>query len=143
MPDSAVDSPIQLWEKKVHALVALISIKKLMTVDELRQGIEDLNTEAYKTWGYYDKWAASAAKALLARGVLKSSDFPQYFGGASEDVDAEPKTEFAVGDLVRVKGRWSHEAPNINQHIIDGQLHSGKAKAVPCQLCDLAFIEAR
>jgi hypothetical protein len=95
---------MQLWEKKVHALVGLVSIKKLMTVDELRQGIEELNADAYKTWGYYDKWAASAAKALLARKVLQPTDFPEYFGGANDDIQTEPNAEFAVGDFVRVKG---------------------------------------
>lgn len=53
------ESPIQLWEKQVHAMLGILSAKGLMNVDELRRGIEALPAETYENWTYYEKWAAS------------------------------------------------------------------------------------
>jgi nitrile hydratase subunit beta len=59
-----------LWEKRVDALLRLLIRCKVMTVDELRRGIEGLGPGAYDELSYYQRWIASIAENLLEKGVL-------------------------------------------------------------------------
>jgi hypothetical protein len=59
-----------LWEKRVDALLVLLSAKGLVTVDELRRNIEGLGADAYARMSYYERWIAAIAQTLLQRGVL-------------------------------------------------------------------------
>jgi hypothetical protein len=61
-----------LWEKRVDALLVLLSHKDShhMTVDELRRNIEGLGSQAYDTLSYYERWMHSIAQTLIQRGVI-------------------------------------------------------------------------
>ncbi len=59
-----------LWEKRVDALLVLLSAKNLMTVDELRRNIETLGVGAYDSMSYYERWIHAIAQTLIQRGVL-------------------------------------------------------------------------
>jgi hypothetical protein len=60
------------WEKRVDAILRLLVGPKckIMTVDELRRGIEELGPGAYDELSYYQRWIASIAENLLEKGVL-------------------------------------------------------------------------
>ena len=66
----ASEHDFALWEKRVDALLVLLSKKQLMTVDELRRNIESLGAEAYDTMSYYERWIHAITQTLLQRGVL-------------------------------------------------------------------------
>lgn len=59
-----------LWEKRVDALMVLLSRKKLMTVDELRRNIESLGADAYDKMSYYERWIYAITQTLIQRGVI-------------------------------------------------------------------------
>lgn len=59
-----------LWEKRVDALLSLLSDKGLMTVDELRGGIESLGAAAYERMSYYERWMHAVAQTMIRRGVV-------------------------------------------------------------------------
>jgi hypothetical protein len=59
-----------LWEKRVDALLVLLSKKGLMTVDELRRNIESLGAQAYDDMGYYERWMHAITHTLMQRGVV-------------------------------------------------------------------------
>ena len=65
-----------LWEKRVDALLVLLSDKErdLVRVDELRRGIEQLGSGAYDELSYYERWIASITGVLLGKGVLTSDE---------------------------------------------------------------------
>lgn len=63
-----------LWEKRVHALLNLLAAKQVMTVDELRHGIETLGESEYHRLTYYERWIESIARALVQRGVLTTDE---------------------------------------------------------------------
>ncbi len=65
-----------LWEKRVDALMVLLSDKKrrLLRVDELRRGIEQLGPGAYDELSYYERWIASITGVLLDKGVITSDE---------------------------------------------------------------------
>ena len=66
----ASEHDFALWEKRVDALLVLLSAKKLMTVDELRRNIEALGAEAYDSMSYYERWIHAVSQTLIQRGVL-------------------------------------------------------------------------
>jgi hypothetical protein len=69
-PVEPTEHDYALWEKRVDALLVLLTRKGLMTVDELRRNIESLGAEAYDTMNYYERWVYSIAQTLIQRGVI-------------------------------------------------------------------------
>ena len=65
-----------LWEKRVDALMVLLGSpdRRVITVDQLRRGIEQLGAEAYEAMSYYERWMASITNTLLAEGVITSDE---------------------------------------------------------------------
>ncbi len=63
-----------LWEKRVDAILVLLSKKGLITVDELRLGIETLGADQYERLSYYERWIASVSRALVNRGVITTDE---------------------------------------------------------------------
>lgn len=61
-----------LWEKRVDALMMLLSSKdrRLVTVDELRRNIESLGPDAYDKMAYYERWICAITQTLIQRGVI-------------------------------------------------------------------------
>jgi len=66
----ATEHDYALWEKRVDALMVLLSKKGHLTVDELRRNIETLGTEAYDKMSYYERWIYSITQTLIQRGII-------------------------------------------------------------------------
>lgn len=65
----------EFWEKRIDAMLMLLVGKyRIITVDELRRGIEQLGEGAYENLGYYERWIASITENLLEKGVLTSEE---------------------------------------------------------------------
>jgi len=58
------------FDKRVDALRAVLSLKGLMTVDELRRGIEEIPEDDYHRLSYYQRWIRSIVATLLRKGVV-------------------------------------------------------------------------
>ena len=64
-----------LWEKRVDALMMLLSNElEIITVDQLRKGIEALPPSAYNDMTYYERWMASITNTLIDSGVLTTEE---------------------------------------------------------------------
>ena len=68
------EHPHALWEYRVDAMMVLLVARKLLTTDELRRNIEVLGPGAYESLGYYERWCASLAGAMIERGVITSDE---------------------------------------------------------------------
>jgi hypothetical protein len=55
-PIAQTEHDYALWEKRVDALMVLLSRRSLLTVDELRRNIEGLGSDAYDRMTYYERW---------------------------------------------------------------------------------------
>ena len=66
----ATEHDYALWEKRVDALMVLLSKKGHITVDELRRNIETLGAEAYDKMSYYERWIYSITQTLIQRGII-------------------------------------------------------------------------
>ena len=62
------------FDRRVDALRQLLSAKGLMTVDELRRGIEAIPEAEYHALTYYQRWMRSITATLLRRGVLDEAE---------------------------------------------------------------------
>jgi len=62
------------FDREVDALRQLLSLKGLMSVDELRRGIEAIPEAEYHALGYYERWIRSIADNLLRRGVITEDE---------------------------------------------------------------------
>ncbi len=74
------------WEKRVDAIMRLLADNKrrLLRVDELRRGIEDLGPGAYDQLSYYERWISSITNLLIEKGVITVDEL----GRAIEDAKA-------------------------------------------------------
>jgi hypothetical protein len=52
----------------------LLGKRKLLCVDELRRGIEELGADAYDRYGYYERWMASMTNLLLEKKIIDVSE---------------------------------------------------------------------
>lgn len=66
----ATEHDYALWEKRVDALMVLLSGAGRMTVDELRKNIELIGPDAYDSMTYYERWIHSISQTLIQRGVI-------------------------------------------------------------------------
>lgn len=78
-----------LWEKRVDALLVLLSASGRMTVDELRKNIEAIGPDAYDRMSYYERWIHSISQTLIQRGVIAVDEL----GRKMAQVEARQKDE--------------------------------------------------
>ena len=77
------------WEKRVDALVVLLGQRKIVSVDELRRGIEELGADAYDRYGYYERWMASVTNLLLEKKIIEVGEL----GARMADIEAGRRDE--------------------------------------------------
>jgi hypothetical protein len=63
-----------LWEKRVDALMTLLSQRRIFTLDEVRYSIERLPHDAYDNLQYYERWMHAIGDSLLNRGLITSDE---------------------------------------------------------------------
>jgi hypothetical protein len=64
------EAPPDPFGKRVDALRQLLAAKGLMSVDELRRGIEAIPEAEYHALGYYERWLRSIAAIMAEKGVI-------------------------------------------------------------------------
>jgi hypothetical protein len=62
------------FDKEVDALRGILGAKRVMTVDELRRGIEAIPEEDYHKLSYYRRWIRSITDNLLTKGVITEAE---------------------------------------------------------------------
>ncbi|HET6197654.1 MAG TPA: hypothetical protein VFE12_17965, partial [Acetobacteraceae bacterium] len=62
------------FDKEVDALRQVLGMKRVMTVDELRRGIEAIPEADYHRLSYYQRWIRSITDNLLAKGVITEAE---------------------------------------------------------------------
>ena len=62
------------FDKEVDALRQILGMKRVLTVDELRRGIEAIPEETYHQLSYYRRWVRSLADNLIRKGVVTEAE---------------------------------------------------------------------
>lgn len=65
---------LDAFDKQVDALRQLLSAKGLLSVDELRRGIEAIPEATYHKLSYYQRWIRSITETLLRKGILQEDE---------------------------------------------------------------------
>ena len=78
---------------------AILGMKGVMTVDELRRGIEAIPEDEYHRLCYYRRWIRSITDNLLVEGR-------HHRGRAARSAGARRDGDFAPGASVRVRDDW-------------------------------------
>jgi hypothetical protein len=65
------------FDREVDALRQVLGAKGVMSVDELRRGIEAIPEEEYHRLSYYQRWIRSIADTLLRKGVVTEAELRQ------------------------------------------------------------------
>ena len=70
------------WQKKVDAILRLLAAKEVITLDELRRGIEELGPGAYDELTYYERWLTSITNNLLEKRVVSVAELGEAIEAA-------------------------------------------------------------
>ncbi len=62
------------FDRDVDALRQVLGRKRVMTVDELRRGIEAIPEAEYHRLSYYRRWVRSIADNLIRKGVITEAE---------------------------------------------------------------------
>ncbi len=62
------------FDRTVDAIRGILGAKGVMSVDELRRGIEAIPEDEYHRLSYYQRWIRAIADNLLARGVVTEAE---------------------------------------------------------------------
>ncbi len=62
------------FDREVDAIRGILGARGVMSVDELRRGIEAIPEAEYHRLSYYERWIRSIADNLLARGVITEGE---------------------------------------------------------------------
>jgi hypothetical protein len=68
------------FDKEVDALRQVLGMKRVVTVDELRRGIEAIPEETYHRLGYYQRWIRSITENLIRKGVVTEAELQAALG---------------------------------------------------------------
>ncbi len=61
------------FDREVDAIRQILGAKGVMSVDELRRGIEALPEDVYHRLSYYRRWIRSIAAILIEKGVISET----------------------------------------------------------------------
>jgi hypothetical protein len=62
------------FDREVDALSGVLRAKQMMTVDEMRRGIEAIPEAEYHRLTYYRRWIRSLADNLLRKGIVTEAE---------------------------------------------------------------------
>ncbi len=62
------------FDREVDAIRQILGMKGVMSVDELRRGIEAIPEADYHRLSYYQRWVRSITDTLLRRGVITAAE---------------------------------------------------------------------
>ena len=73
-PIDRTEHELEDWELVTDALLQALGQAGVITVDELRRGVESMERWRYEHASYYDRWITSIEKILVEKGVLSGAE---------------------------------------------------------------------
>lgn len=70
------------FDKEVDAIRQILGAKQVMSVDELRRGVEAIPDAEYHVMSYYQRWLRAITDTLLRKGVLTEAELRAALEGA-------------------------------------------------------------
>jgi len=80
-PDVGAVNPTEhnytVWEKRIHALMRVLTGHHLFRVDEMRRTIESMTLHDYETLSYYERWITAIEHLMIEKGVLTCKEIEE------------------------------------------------------------------
>ena len=101
------DRSLTYWERKIDAIEQLFYRKDIMTVNELRRGIESMPIESYLNAAYYERWLYSMTTHAIEKGLITYQDLYNEINtnnniNTPSDIN-DKSVKFSSGDKVKVR----------------------------------------
>jgi hypothetical protein len=87
-----VDHVLEPWEKRCHALADVLDFHKIINTEEKRRGVEALGSEMIAKLSYYERWIATFAVLLFAKGVLTPDELARKMDAVESRFKGENAT---------------------------------------------------
>ncbi len=68
------------FDREVDAIRGILGAKQIMSVDELRRGIESIPEDQYHKLSYYRRWIRSITDNLLQKGIITEAELHAALG---------------------------------------------------------------
>ena len=81
---------LQLWEKRVEALLVLLKNKDILRVDENRRGLESLGNDVYFSLSYAERRMLSISNNLILKGVVTVDELASKIAQIEQRKDPLP-----------------------------------------------------
>ena len=81
---------LQLWEKRVEALLVLLTRKKILRIDENRRGLESIGKDAYMTLSYAERRMLSISNNLILKGIVTVEELAAKIAEVEDRGDVLP-----------------------------------------------------
>ena len=88
-PFERVDHALEPWEKRCHALADVLDYHKIINTEEKRRGVEALGSAMISKLSYYERWIATFAVILFAKGVLTPTQLATKMAEVERRFEAE------------------------------------------------------
>jgi len=85
-----VDHDLEPWEKRCHALADVLDFHKIINTEEKRRGVEALGSEMIARLSYYQRWIATFANILFAKGILTPEELATRMAEVEARFEPEP-----------------------------------------------------
>ena len=71
------------FDREVDSIRQILGMRKVMSVDELRRGIEALPEADYLRLSYYERWLQAITATLLLKGVIDAAELQAALAAAA------------------------------------------------------------
>lgn len=89
-PVPQAEHDLQLWEKRVEALLVLMTRKKILRIDENRRGLESLGGELYHSLSYAERRILAISNNLILKGFLTVEELAAKIADIEQRADPLP-----------------------------------------------------
>jgi len=81
---------LQLWEKRIEALLILLTRKHILRIDENRRGLESLGEEVYRKLSYAERRILAVSNNLILKGVISVDELAAKIAEIEQRPEALP-----------------------------------------------------
>lgn len=81
---------LQLWEKRIEALLVLLTRRKILRVDENRRGLESLGGELYHSLSYAERRILAISNNLILKGIVSVDELAAKIADIEQRADPLP-----------------------------------------------------
>jgi nitrile hydratase subunit beta len=81
---------LQLWEKRIEALLVLLTRRKILRIDENRRGLESIGKDVYMSLSYAERRILSISNNLILKGVITVDELASKLAEIERRADVLP-----------------------------------------------------